>query len=427
MNPALPLEHFVPDGEARVFSDGRLYVYGSYDISGDSFYCSREYHVFSTVDLITWTDHGVSFTTHGSSWGPDWDEQTLFAPDCVYHDGHYHLFFCTASKGEGVARSARPEGPFTAPRPVAGAHGDAIDPAVFIDDDGAVYYYWGQFHARGARLLPDLSGIEPDTLCTDLVTEEAHGFHEGASVRERNGLYYLVYSDISRSRPTSLGYATAEHPLGPFTKRGIIVDNAGCDPETWNNHGSIAEFNGAWYVFYHRSSQGSNYNRRLCVEPIAFNADGTIDEVEMTTRGAGGPLDPRRELDASRACLLWGAARAEPLDPGLHGAGAEVLARIAHEDAACYRYFAFNGETRFRVRAASATYGGTIEIRLDKADGKLLGSAEILPTGGWTTFASFGCSLEPVYGTHAIWLRFLQAEGGTYGRLFDLRSMVFGA
>ena len=52
-NPMLPLEHHVPDGEARVMPDGRLYVYGSYDTS-DDWYCSDRYHVVSTADLREW-------------------------------------------------------------------------------------------------------------------------------------------------------------------------------------------------------------------------------------------------------------------------------------------------------------------------------------------------------------------------------------
>ena len=30
-NPILPLEHHVPDSEAHVMPDGKLYIYGSYD------------------------------------------------------------------------------------------------------------------------------------------------------------------------------------------------------------------------------------------------------------------------------------------------------------------------------------------------------------------------------------------------------------
>ncbi|TVQ25159.1 MAG: carbohydrate-binding protein [Spirochaetaceae bacterium] len=426
MNPALPLEHFVPDAEARVWSDGRLYVYGSYDRSGDTFYCSRDYRVFSTSDLVDWRDEGQSFSTYRTSWGSPWDSATLFAPDCHYHDGAYRLYFCTSGNGEGVAVADSPAGPFVDPVPVEGAHDDAIDPAVLVDDDG-VYYYWGQFDARGARLLPGRPAIDASTKVDSLINERDHGFHEGACVRKRNGIYYLVYADISRGRPTCLGYATSNRPLGPYTKRGIVIDNTGCDPESWNNHGSIAEFEGRWYVFYHRSSQASRYNRRLCIEPISFNADGTIDEVEMTTGGAQGTIDAYRTIDASRACVLEGSVHAMPVDPAIEGRAAEVLSTIEHGDAAVYRYLDFaGGATSFTARAGSATYGGRIEIRRDASDGPLVGMCEVAPTGGWTAFSDFSCRVSGLDGTCAVWLRFTAPTGHSrQGRLFDLRSVTF--
>lgn len=427
MNPALPLGHFVPDAEARSLDDGRVFVYGSYDIPGDRFYCSREYHAFSSRDLVSWTHHGVMFTTNDEALAADWRRRTLFAPDCIRIRDRYRLFFCTSADGEGVATSAAPEGPYADPRPIAGAHGDAIDPAVFVDDNGAVYYYWGQFHARGARLLDDLSGVDPSTVQTHLVTEDEHGFHEGASMRKRDGVYYLVYSNISRGRPTALGYATSDHPLGPFTKRGIIVDNTGCDPETWNNHGSIEEVGGRWYVFYHRSSHGSRYSRRMCIEPIAFNADGSIDEVEMTTGGASGVIGARTRLEASRACLLRGTAHAVRVESMPDGQEADVLSQITDGDAACYRYLRFGGETRFEVEAASRTYGGAVEVVLDDPGEHPAGRCEVRPTGGWTSFQRFSCEIAPVTGTHAVWLRFSRGEHGGQGRLFDLRSVAFGS
>ena len=321
MNPILPIQHFVPDAEARQWQDGRLYLYGSYDISGRTSYCSWEYRVFSSADLIHWEDHGKSFCSAPPDASVTWADAPLFAPDCVYYNGRYYLFFCNARNREGVAESLSPSGPFTNAVPIEGADGDAIDPAVLVDEDGQVYYYWGQFLLRGAKLRPDLRGIQPATLCTDLLDEAEHGFHEGASIRKRNGIYYLVYADISRGRPTCLGYATSPSPLGPFTKRGILIDNTGCDPETWNNHGSIAEFNGGWYVFYHRSSQATRYNRRVCVEPLRFSGDGSIDEVEMTTQGAGGPLPATQPIEAWRACLLSGRVRTAaegPIGARLH-------------------------------------------------------------------------------------------------------------
>ena len=111
-------------------------------------------------------------------------------------------------------------------------------------------------------------------------------------MRKIGDTYYYIFADVERGRPTALGYATSDSPLGPFTYRGIIIDNADCDPDSWNNHGSIACFNGQWIVCYHRSSRNSRMNRRLCMEKIRILEDGTIPEVKMTSQGLGDPFGP---------------------------------------------------------------------------------------------------------------------------------------
>jgi hypothetical protein len=411
-----------------------MYLYGSYDISGRTSYCSWEYRVFSSEDLIHWQDHGQSFRSAPPDASVAWTDAPLYAPDCVYRNGRYYLFFCNAGNREGVAESLAPTGPFTNAVPIEGADGDAIDPAVLVDDDGQVYYYWGQFHLRGAKLRPDLCGIQPETLCTSLLNEAEHGFHEGASIRKRNGMYYMVYADISRGRPTCLGYATSRSPLGPFTKRGIVIDNAGCDPETWNNHGSIAEFNGQWYVFYHRSSQASKFNRRVCVEPIQFGAEGRIDEVEMTTQGVSGPLPATQPIEAWRACVLNGRVRTSAdgpteRDPTVR----EYLTQIHDGDWAAFKYVDFDAHPVhvFQARAGSPAYGGLIEIHLDAPDGELVGICEVPRTGGWQRWASVRCPVRDVRGVRAVCLVF-KGRGDKYvipkfdpERLFDLQSFGF--
>jgi arabinoxylan arabinofuranohydrolase len=454
MNPILPIQHFVPDVEARQWSDGRIYLYGSYDISGRTSYCSWEYRVFSSADLVHWEDHGESFRSAPPNAHVTWADAPLFAPDCVYYNGRYYLFFCNAVNREGVAESLSPTGPFTNAFPIEGADGDAIDPAVLVDDDGQVYYYWGQFHMRGAKLRPDLRGIQPETLNTNLIDEAGHGFHEGASIRKRNGIYYLVYADISRGRPTCLAYATSRSPLGPFTKGGILIDNTGCDPETWNNHGSIARFalrgnamipkvtddlrrtDGHWYIFYHRSSQASQFNRRVCVEPIHFNADGSIDEVEMTTQGISGPLPATRPIEAWRACLLHGHVRTAAEGPTESDPTVcERLTQIHLDDWAAFKYVDFEAQPvqTFQARAGSLAYGGVIEIRLDQPDGELIGTCTISRTGGWQKWGTFTCSVKSPGGARAVYLVF-KGTGDKFvipefdpERLFDLESFRFVA
>lgn len=421
MNPILPFETFVPDVEAHRWADERLYLYGSYDLPGGEEYCSDRYHVFSTDNLTDWADHGVSFSVAQTA--GRWESPLLYAPDCAYKDGLYYLYFCTAGAGEGVAVSKSPCGPFRDARPVRGADGDAIDPAVFVDDDGAVYYYWGQFHCRGARLLPGFDAIDPATLKTDLLTEKEHGFHEGVSMRKRQGLYYLTYTDISRGKASCISYAVSRSPLGPFKKGGIIIDNDGCDPGTWNNHGSIAEFGGLWYIFYHRSSRASKFSRRVCMEPIEFEDDGSIREVECTTQGSSAPLPAGKAVGAWRACRLFGNACAEPVP------GGEAIWLKKTGDGAAYKTIdfgnggAFSDNAVFSLEAAGA--GITVEIRLDAPDGRLLGEC-VLPDGTGAVsekgFSHFQCAVQSTAGVHAV---YLMARGGGEGA--RLRSFMFSA
>ena len=309
-NPIFLNKAYNSDPQARVWTiDGKptLFVYGSKD-ENTKYYCSGKYDVFSTEDMINWKG-GPSF----SSDEVKYNDEVLYAPDCIEKDGKYYLFFSQPGPDpEGTAVSDSPYGPFKDARRVDNA--EQIDPSVFIDDDGQAWMFWGQFSAKCAKLNPDMRSIDPSTIKDGLLTEAEHHFHEGVQAFKHNGTYYLTFADIGRrGMPTCIGYATSKNITGPYTYRGVIIDNFGSDPCVWNNHGSVVKFKDQWYVFYHRSSQGSNIMRQTCAEPIEILPDGTIPEVEMTSTGAGKPLDPYLAIGsdpiAARACYLTGHAR----------------------------------------------------------------------------------------------------------------------
>lgn len=393
MNPLLPRKHFVPDAEARVMPDGKLYLYGSYDHSGCKDYCSREYHVFVTDDAAMehWTDCGVSFRNTKDDAGIPWCPDTvLYAPDAIYRNGKYYLYMCGSNGFEGVAVSDRPQGPFTDAQPIVGADLNGIDPSVFIDDDGQAYYFWGQFRLKGAKLNEDMISLDLSSYQEGILTEQEHGFHEGSSIRKHNGRYYMVYTDTSRGRATCMSYAVADAPLGPYTRGGVIVDNAYCDPGTWNNHGSICEYKGQWYIFYHRSSQNSITSRRVCVEPIHFNEDGSIDEVMMTSQGASGSLNAFDWIDASLACRVKGNVYIAP-DPDCDpNAPNEILTNGGGgnwiEDWAEYRYLDFaDGAATWTLRARGE---GTVSVMTTQ--NRIVGTIEISEK----TFTVKDCALN---------------------------------
>ena len=434
-NPVLPPSLHIPDPEAHVMPDGRVYVYGSMDIV-DSTYCSGEYRVFSSADMVDWTDHGQSFkagqvpwlfdANAPRYWNTDWDFENptavlenimkeyvdqngevaptdehmpkvnfLYAPDAIYRDGRYYLYFCCSDNSEGIAVSDTPYGPFSDPVRLPC---DGIDPAVFIDDDGQAYYFWGQFRASGAKLKPNMMVLDEQSVTPHLVTEEQHGFHEGSSLRKRGDTYYYVYPCIYRGNPTALAYATSKAPLGPYTYRGIIIDNKKCDPESWNIHGSIEEVNGQWYVFYHRSSGNSRYMRRLCIEPISFNEDGSIDEVKMTSQGAGRPFGLGEAIEGWRACEVGGSVYT----------GKQGELYVSGEGTACFRYVDWAlSPQKIMVQA---TGSGRIQLLVD---GVNAGALEI------NEGQSFECPVLSAAGRHEVSLVFLKESD------IVLKSIVF--
>ncbi len=220
---------------------------------------------------------------------------------------------------------------------------------------------------------------------------------------KRNGIYYFIYADMSRGdKPTCIGYSTTKSPFGPFKYGGVIVDNDHCDPGNWNNHGALVEFKNQWYVFYHRATQGSNTMRKACVEPISFNPDGSIDKVEMTSQGAGPALNAYQQIDAERACIMYGNVRIQPFT-----SDNEELAKIQQGDVAGYKYIDFkDGVDSMEFRVAPGTKACKIDVGLDNIWGPSIGIVEV-PANTGKEWITISCKANhDVNGIHAVWLRF---------------------
>mgnify|MGYP002856810037 CR=1 FL=1 len=306
-----PIIHnqFCADPTARVFN-GRLYLYPSHDINPpqplpqgvrEDWFCMEDYHVFSSDNLVDWTDHGVILNQKDVPWGNP-GAYSMWAPDCVERNGKYYFYYPDAPKegrgfAIGVAIADKPEGPFT---PVAsnieGVNG--IDPCVLLASDGNAYLFWGP--GLCAKLKDNMTEIADDTPSETFKFGEREftmrGVNclkglpnrqaEGPFAFEYNGNYYLTYPYV-RENTEVLGYAMSKNPMGPYEYKGIIMAEHpnGC----WTNHHSIVNFKGQWYIFYHQNdySPENDKRRSVRIEKLAFNADGTIQEVKPTLRGVG--------------------------------------------------------------------------------------------------------------------------------------------
>jgi len=296
---------YTADPSARVWDDGRLYVYPSHDIAPPNG-CDRmdKYHVFSTDDMINWTDHGQIVEAADVPWDvlpeqPYTDDKGnisvggtfMWAPDCMYKDGKYYFYFPHPAGPVwndtwqiGIAVSDKPASDFKVlDKPLGGIpeKGGQIDPCIFKDDDGQFYFYYGGGGTcYGAKLKDNMIELDGELqLMTGL-----YNFHEGTWVFKRNGIYYLTYPD-GNSGGNQLRYATSDNPLGPWSHRGVYLKPTSSD----TSHGSVVEYKGRWWAFYHTADlSGNGALRCICVDELFFKDNGDIQTV-IQTKDMGTP------------------------------------------------------------------------------------------------------------------------------------------
>jgi beta-xylosidase len=281
---------------AALVDNGRVYLYVGHDEAAPEAtnYKMNDWRVYSSCDMKNWTDHGSPLNVATFPWG----SHDAWAADIVKRNGKYY-FYSTVShktirgKAIGVAVSDSPTGPFVDPRGSAIITNDMtketligwddIDPAVFVDDDGQAYLYWGNTVMKYARLKPNM--IELDG---PIHTVGLEGFTEASYLHKHNGTYYLSYS---RHFPEETVYMTGPTATGPWTAGGVIMQkNEGVK----TIHHAIVDFNGKSYIFYHNSKlpTGGEYRRSVAVEELRYAPDGKIVPVPQTAEGPAANPSP---------------------------------------------------------------------------------------------------------------------------------------
>jgi hypothetical protein len=429
-NPYMPFWEHVPDGEPRVFEyEGkkRVYIYGSHDTTKTD-YCGTDQVVWSAPveDLTDWTYHGVIYESS--------DGSLLFAPDVVQKGDTFYLY-AAEQRGSAVyvATSKSPTGPFT--NPVKTEIG--FDPGVLVDDDGRAYVYWGFSKQYMAELEDDMITIKNGTMRENVIKhaitdwspddgqdDPEDAFFEASSPRKVLGKYVYIYSKryytpqpqygVYEDCNGFLSYKFCDEPLGDYEMNGgdfsfnageLLQNDDGTKTMTYrwgNNHGSIINVEGQWYVFYHRQTGVNEYARQAMLEPVDVAQDKngrifigkiTYDEngepissepVEMTSQGAHvNGLDSRKIISAGYACHLYGGKKG-----GANGGygGAYILPVYEQIDTisapivditstitAGYRYLQFGEKSPSTVSVEiKALEDITVNVRVDDYQGDII-------------------------------------------------------
>lgn len=310
---------YTADPAAMVLDD-RLYLYTSHDeqVIGVNDYRMYDYRLWTTTDLVKWENKGTVLSYKDFPWargsevtGNAYAAHVTHKKDASGKSKYY--FYVTMEGGQadfgfaiGVAVSDNPEGPFTDPRgmPMIVLADTAkykehswrnIDPAVFVDDDGRAYLYWGNqqlwwvelesdmIHLKGEKYTLDENGLMISRDMTEVkinTVDTLPNYEEAPYVSKHNGLYYLVYA---AGFPESIGYATSTSVTGPWKYQGIIMDPL---PGTTTIHAALFDFKGHTFFAYHDANlpDGGSYRRSTAMERVTFNKDGTIQKIIPTSK-----------------------------------------------------------------------------------------------------------------------------------------------
>ena len=399
---------YTADPSAHVFNN-RVYVYTSHDQNNADGFNMRDYHVFSSADLNTWEDHGVILDVDSVPWAKEY----MWAPDCSYRNGTYYFYFPAKDfDGKfriGVATSASPVGPFIPEsEPIKGSF--SVDPAVFIDDDGQAYMYFGGAGDGGqttpwvAKMSEDMKEFSEKPIA---LTGIDYWF-EACWMNKFNDTYYLSYStgEFHSDYPdrSILAYATSDNPFGPFTYQGVINGYV----SGWTNHHSVVNYLGQSYLFYHNSelSGGNTVKRSICADYIHF-ANGKLGEVIQTEQGVGWHNGSNR-IETENYFEVFGAKKQECSEGGYQ-------VSFSSEDSLIFKNITFEEKTmnsiQFRVK--SPNKDGYLEILADSNG--TLGKIQLSNLNEVHKWQTLNCPVRAISGKRQITVKFKSESSNTVG------------
>lgn len=407
---------------APMVSGNRLYVFTGHDEEGADFFWMNDWRLFSTADMVNWTDHGCPLAQCDFEWADD----RAWAPQCIERNGKFYLYVPIHSRisggmAIGVAVADKITGPYhdALGKPLfENGSWDHIDPTVLIDDDGQAYLYWGNPRLYSVKLNEDMISFASEVKCDTTL----HSYTEGPWIMKRGKQYMIMYA--AGGIPECIAYSMSKTPQGPWTYMGEVMpqDDA---TRSFTNHSGIAEFRGHNYFFYHTGwlPRGGGFGRSVCVEEFNWNADGTLPTITATREG----VQPIAVLDPYQLVEAETMAYSEGLHTDWNRNEQRIYVIDIHNEdwqkMRCVDFGASHSRSKslsIEFVASSALQGGFIDIHLDSLNTKPIATVTVSRTNGWEQWQTFTSPLNMTpSGIHDLYFRYRGMKGC---RLFNLDS-----
>ncbi|WP_215224627.1 glycoside hydrolase family 43 protein [Echinicola shivajiensis] len=406
---------YTADPAPMVYND-KVYLYTSHDEDNSTWFTMNDWRLYTTQDMVNWTDHGAVLSYKEFSWG----KMNAWAPQCIERDGKFYMYVPITDRnhknGIGVAVADSPYGPFIDPlgKPLISNSMADIDPTVFVDDDGQAYLMWGNPVCYYVKLNEDMISLEgeigqfPNTILAFGKREGKEDprrpttYEEGPWLYKRNDLYYLLFA--AGPLPEHIGYSTSTSPTGPWKYQGVLMPTEG---RSFTNHPGIVDFKGKTYLFYHNGALpgGGGFTRSVCVDEVKFKEDGTIVPMTMTAgiTKSLGTINPYIKNEAETIAWSEGvkANKNEVVGNFIIATKNEAYIQVKQVD------FRDKGPAEFTARVGTVHNGNvSIEIRLDSIDGALLSTVNVPLTGGDDRWSLVSTEVKQVEGVHDLYFVF---------------------
>jgi arabinoxylan arabinofuranohydrolase len=236
------------------------------------------------------------------------------------------------------------------------------------------------------------------------VTIPAPHFFEASYMHKRNGIYYFSYSDDFDANGAEIAWMTSDDPMTGFTYQGIVL-GAPFDNMGNNNHASIFEFEGEWYIAYHNRAiaDGDYLKRSPNLDRLTYDGDGNMNLVTSTRAGVTQIRygNPYTTVQAETIDRQSGIETERTAPNEVH------VGFIENGDWTQFTGFDFGaGALSAEFRVASNTDGGQIEIRIGAPDGDLAGTCNVENTGGWQSWETVTCPVSGLEGIQTVVFRY---------------------